>query len=108
MVSVDYRTSHGGLENTITLLLKEKYIFGWGLEPPITIACIRPCFDMAYIFLYVDDIILITSSHDLRKSIITLFTSEFAIKELNSSSYFLDIVVTRHADGLFLVGVLML
>jgi hypothetical protein len=43
MVSVDYRTSHGGLENTITLLLKEKYIFGWGLEPPITIACIRPC-----------------------------------------------------------------
>jgi hypothetical protein len=53
---------------------------------------------MAYIFLYVDDIILITSSHDLRKSIITLFTSEFAIKELNLLSYFLDIVVTRHAD----------
>ena len=35
--------------------------------------------DMAYILLYVDDIILISSSHDLRKSIMALLASEFAI-----------------------------
>jgi hypothetical protein len=58
--------------------------------------------DMAYILLYVDDIILITSSHDLRKSIMKLLASEFAMKDLGSLSYFLGIAVTRHAGGLFL------
>jgi hypothetical protein len=56
--------------------------------------------DIAYILLYVDDIILITSSDDLRKSIMTLLASEFAMKDLGSLSYFLGIVVTRHAGGL--------
>ncbi|MCI03707.1 copia protein, partial [Trifolium medium] len=58
--------------------------------------------DLAYILLYVDDIILITSSHDLRKSIMTLLASEFAMKDLGPLSYFLGIAVTRHAGGLFL------
>jgi hypothetical protein len=44
--------------------------------------------DIAYILLYVDDIILITSSHDLRKSIMTLLAFEFAMKDLGSLSYF--------------------
>jgi len=38
--------------------------------------------DMAYILLYVDDIILITSFHDLRKSIKALLASEFSMKDL--------------------------
>jgi hypothetical protein len=58
--------------------------------------------DISYILLYVDDIILITSSHDLRKSIMALLASEFAMKDLGCLSYFLGIVVTRHVDGLFL------
>jgi hypothetical protein len=58
--------------------------------------------DMAYILLYVDDIILITSSHDLRKSIMALLASEFAMKDLGPLSYFLGISVTRHDGGLFL------
>ena len=58
--------------------------------------------DMAYILLYVDDIILISSSHDLRKSIMALLASEFAMKDLGPLSYFLGIAVTRHAGGLFL------
>jgi hypothetical protein len=58
--------------------------------------------DMAYILLYVDDIILITSSHDLRKSIMALLASEFAMKDLGPLSYFLGIAVTRHDGGLFL------
>jgi hypothetical protein len=58
--------------------------------------------NMAYILLYVDDIILINSSHDLRKSIMTLIASEFATKDVGSLSYFLDITVTKHVGGLFL------
>ncbi|XP_057425895.1 uncharacterized mitochondrial protein AtMg00810-like [Lotus japonicus] len=58
--------------------------------------------DMAYLLLYVDDIILISSSHDLRKSIMALLASEFAMKDLGPLSYFLGIAVTRHAGGLFL------
>ncbi|XP_060178331.1 uncharacterized mitochondrial protein AtMg00810-like [Lycium barbarum] len=57
---------------------------------------------MAYLLLYVDDIILTTSSDDLRKSIMTLLNSEFAMKNLGPLSYFLGIAVTRHAGGLFL------
>jgi hypothetical protein len=57
---------------------------------------------MAYILLYVDDIILATSSDDLRQSIISLLSSEFAMKDLGPLSYFLGIAVTRHQQGLFL------
>ena len=58
--------------------------------------------DMAYILLYVDDIILITSTHSLRKSIMSLLASEFAMKDLSPLSYFLGIVVSRHPGGIFL------
>jgi len=57
---------------------------------------------MTYILLYVDDIILATSSDDLRQSIISLLSSEFAMKDLGPLSYFLGIAVTRHQQGLFL------
>ncbi|XP_055814312.1 uncharacterized mitochondrial protein AtMg00810-like [Solanum dulcamara] len=57
---------------------------------------------MAYILLYVDDIILAASSDDLRQSIISLLSSEFAMKDLGPLSYFLGIAVTPHAGGLFL------
>ena len=58
--------------------------------------------NMAYILLYVDDIILTASSDTLRKFIISLLSSEFAMKDLGSLNYFLGIVVTRYTDGLFL------
>lgn len=57
---------------------------------------------MAYILIYVDDIILISSSYDICKSIMTLLASELAMKEMGPLSYFLGIVVTKHANGLFL------
>lgn len=57
---------------------------------------------MTYILLYVDVIILMRSSHDLRKSIMAILASEFPMKDLGSLSYFLGIIVTKHADGLFL------
>ena len=57
---------------------------------------------MTYILLYVDDIILTTFSDAIRKSIISLLSSKFAMKDLGVLSYFLGIVVTRHVGGLFL------
>lgn len=58
--------------------------------------------DMAYLLLYVDDIILTTSSDNLRVSIISQLSSEFAMKDLGPLSYFLGIAVHRHQHGLFL------
>lgn len=62
----------------------------------------RQSLDMAYILLYVDDIILIISTQVLRQSIMSLLASEFAMKNLGPLSYFLDIAVSRHPDGIFL------
>ncbi|XP_057247570.1 uncharacterized mitochondrial protein AtMg00810-like [Beta vulgaris subsp. vulgaris] len=56
---------------------------------------------MAYLLLYVDDIILTASSDTLLQSIISKLSSEFAMKDLGALSYFLGVVVTRHAGGLF-------
>ncbi|XP_050874896.1 uncharacterized mitochondrial protein AtMg00810-like [Lathyrus oleraceus] len=57
---------------------------------------------MTYILLYVDDIILITTTQVLRQSIMSLLASEFAMKDLDPRSYFLGIAVSRHPDGIFL------
>jgi hypothetical protein len=57
---------------------------------------------MAYLLLYVDDIILTVSSDNLRQSIISRLSSEFAMKDLGPLNYFLGIAVTRHDGGLFL------
>ncbi|XP_056697890.1 uncharacterized mitochondrial protein AtMg00810 [Spinacia oleracea] len=52
---------------------------------------------MTYILLYIDDIILATSSDTLRKSFISLLFSECKMKDLGPLSYFLGIAVTRHS-----------
>ncbi|CAH9103888.1 unnamed protein product [Cuscuta europaea] len=56
----------------------------------------------AYLLLYVDDIILTTSSADLRCSIIKTLATEFSMTDLGPLSYFLGIAVTRHPHGIFL------
>lgn len=58
--------------------------------------------NIAYILLYVDDIILAASSDTLRESIMAQLSSEFSMKDLGPLSYFLGISVTRHPEGLFL------
>ncbi|XP_021843274.1 uncharacterized mitochondrial protein AtMg00810-like [Spinacia oleracea] len=58
--------------------------------------------DIAYILLYVDDIILTASSDALRKSIMSLLSAEFAMKDLGPLSYFLGISITRTSGGLFI------
>ncbi|XP_071708106.1 uncharacterized mitochondrial protein AtMg00810-like [Rutidosis leptorrhynchoides] len=58
--------------------------------------------ETAYLLLYVDDIVLATSSDSLRKRLILLFSNEFAMKDLGPLHSFLGISVTRSSQGLFL------
>ncbi|XP_074310396.1 uncharacterized protein LOC141646388 [Silene latifolia] len=58
--------------------------------------------DTAYILLYVDDIILASSSGSLRDSIIRHLRSEFAMSDLGPLNYFLGVSAIRHKHGLFL------
>ncbi|GJU85533.1 ribonuclease H-like domain-containing protein [Tanacetum coccineum] len=58
--------------------------------------------DTAYLLLYVDDIVLTTSSHDLLQQIIRSLHQEFAMTNLGSLIYFLGISVTRDSSRLFL------
>jgi len=57
---------------------------------------------MAYLLLYVDDIILTASTNDLRKSLMASLSSEFTMKDLGHLNDFLGISVTRHKGGYFL------
>ena len=57
---------------------------------------------MAYLLLYVDDIILTASTDVLLQSIITKLQSALAIKDLGPVHYFLGIQVQRSASGFFL------
>lgn len=56
---------------------------------------------MAYILLYVDDIILTASSYALQCSITDLLSSKLSMKNLGPLNYFLGIAVTRHKGGMF-------
>ncbi|XP_021757480.1 uncharacterized protein LOC110722518 [Chenopodium quinoa] len=58
--------------------------------------------DMAYLLLYVDDIILATSSEKLRTRIISQLQTEFPMSDLRPLSYFLGIAVTRKPSYLLL------
>ena len=58
--------------------------------------------DIAYILLYVDDIILTASSDSLRCSIMSNLATEFAMKDLGPLSYFLGVAVTRDRNGIFM------
>lgn len=57
--------------------------------------------NIAYMLLYVDDIILTPSSAILHQSLIVKLSYEFALKDLGTLNYFLGIVVTHHLTSLF-------
>nr|XP_051212003.1 uncharacterized mitochondrial protein AtMg00810-like [Lolium perenne] len=58
--------------------------------------------DMAYLLLYVDDIILTASTAGLLRQITDSLRAEFVLKDLGPLHYFLGIEVVRRADGFFL------
>jgi hypothetical protein len=57
--------------------------------------------DTVYLLLYVDDIILTTSSTELLCRTISVLQREFAMKDIRPLHHFLGITVERHPDGLF-------
>jgi hypothetical protein len=58
--------------------------------------------DTAYLLLYIDDIILTTSSTELLRRTISAIQREFATKDLGPLHHFLGITVERRPVGLFL------
>ncbi|GKA97812.1 ribonuclease H-like domain-containing protein [Tanacetum coccineum] len=63
---------------------------------------LRHGMDTTYLILYVDDIMLTTSSQSLLQQIITSLHKEFAMTDLGSLNYFLSISVTQDSSGIFL------
>jgi hypothetical protein len=57
---------------------------------------------MAYLLLYVDDIILTASSGALLTSIVSSLTAEFSMKDLGHLHHFLGMTVSRSSTGMFL------
>jgi hypothetical protein len=57
---------------------------------------------VAYLLLYVDDIVLTASSQPFLHHIISLLQNEFSMTDLGSLHHFLGIAVTRDSKGLFL------
>jgi hypothetical protein len=58
--------------------------------------------DMAYLLLYVDDIIITTSSPALLQHVASRLSLEFAMTDLGDLQHFLDISVMRDSSGMFL------
>ncbi|GJV90494.1 ribonuclease H-like domain-containing protein [Tanacetum coccineum] len=58
--------------------------------------------DTDYLLLYVDDIVLTTSSQPLLQLIIASLHQEFSMTDLGSLNYFLGISITRDSSGMFL------
>ncbi|GJX07003.1 ribonuclease H-like domain-containing protein [Tanacetum coccineum] len=56
--------------------------------------------EVAYLLIYVDDIVLTASSTDLLQRIISSLHKEFDLTDLGALNYFLGISVTRDAKGM--------
>jgi len=58
--------------------------------------------DMAFLLLYMDDIVLTASSMSFLQRIITALRQEFSMTDMGSLHHFLGVSVQRHRDSLFL------
>ncbi|XP_022023573.1 uncharacterized mitochondrial protein AtMg00810-like [Helianthus annuus] len=58
--------------------------------------------DVAYLLIYVDDVILTTSTDYLRDHLMRRLGDEFAMKDLGPLSHFLGVQVTRTGNSMFL------
>lgn len=57
--------------------------------------------DIAYLLIYVDDIVLTGSSPGLLQHVIDRLRAEFTVKDLSELRFFLDIDVKRTVDGFY-------
>ena len=67
-----------------------------------SIFALRRGSDMAYLILYVDDIILTASSGDLLRSVVSSLTAEFSMKDLGHLHHFLGTTVSRSSTSYIL------
>jgi hypothetical protein len=58
--------------------------------------------DLAYLLLYVNDIILTASSSRLLQHVTELLHHEFFMMDLGDLSYFHGVAITRYSKGMFL------
>jgi hypothetical protein len=58
--------------------------------------------ESVYLLLYVDDIVLTTSSEQLLRQTIMALEREFSLKDLGTLHYFLGVAVSRSSEGMFL------
>jgi hypothetical protein len=58
--------------------------------------------DMAFLLLYVDDIVLTASSMSFLQRIITALRQEFSMTDMGQLHHFLGVSVQRHQNSLFL------
>nr|GFB81708.1 ribonuclease H-like domain-containing protein [Tanacetum cinerariifolium] len=70
--------------------------------PVVKPATIRTGTDIAYLLLYVDDIVLTASSTAFLQQIITFLHAEFSMTDLGPLDYFFGVSVTRDTFGMFL------
>ncbi|GJS54483.1 ribonuclease H-like domain-containing protein [Tanacetum coccineum] len=59
-------------------------------------------FEVAYLLIYVDDVVLTASSTDLLQRFISSLHKEFDMTDLGALNYFLGISITRDSTGMFL------
>jgi hypothetical protein len=81
------------------------YLRQLGFKPSATDASLfiyKDGDNIAYLLLYVDDIVLTASSSTLLRRITERLSSEFAMTDLGALHHFLGISVTRSTNGLFL------
>ncbi|CAA7030798.1 unnamed protein product [Microthlaspi erraticum] len=60
--------------------------------------------ELAYLLLYIDDIILTGSSQPLVRKIISALSTEFEMKDLGKLHHFLGIAVTYNVGGIFFIN----
>lgn len=58
--------------------------------------------DLAFILVYVDDLLVITSNPRLSASFLSVLSRKFPVKDLGLANYFLGIEITRDSSGFHL------
>ncbi|GJR97764.1 ribonuclease H-like domain-containing protein [Tanacetum coccineum] len=91
---------HGDIFETV--YMHQPLGFWDSIHPDYVCLLQRKGTDIAYLLLYVDDIILTASSESLLQQIIRSLHQEFAMTDLGLLNYFMGISVTHDSSGLFL------
>ncbi|GKA33829.1 ribonuclease H-like domain-containing protein, partial [Tanacetum coccineum] len=91
---------HGDLSETVYMYQPNGF---WdSIHPDYVCLLQRHGTDIAYLLLYVDDIVFIASFEILLQQVIRSLHQEFAMTDLGPLNYFQGISVTRDFSGLFL------